>query len=103
MKWLLRLTIGMTVSFVATMIVVVSSFVLTMFSTSEVGVRKFGLFGALFFEPHEQANGATGLEFGVANAVPIAIIFVVLFVFYVAAAAIHERLKAYKDNLLREG
>jgi hypothetical protein len=56
---------------------------MTVFSASELGVRKFGLFGALFFEPHEQANGGTGLEIGVSNATPIAIIFLALLVFYV--------------------
>jgi hypothetical protein len=65
MKWLLKSLMGLTASFVITMAVVVVAFMLTMFSASEVGVRKFGLFGSLFFEPHQLENGATGLEFGV--------------------------------------
>jgi hypothetical protein len=103
MKWLLRFTAGLTASFVVTMIVVVANFITTMFSASEIGVRKFGLFGALFFEPHEQANGATSLEIGVSNGMPIALIFVVLLVFYVAVASVLERLKLHKKRLQRAG
>jgi hypothetical protein len=103
MKWLLRFTAGLTVSFVVTMIVVVASLIMTMFSASETGVRKFGLFGALFFEPHEQANGGTGLEIGVSNGTPIAVIFLALLLFYVAVASVLERLKLHKKRLLRAG
>ncbi|MFK4296232.1 hypothetical protein ABH924_001369 [Arthrobacter sp. GAS37] len=101
MKWLLRFIAGLTVSFVVTMIVVVTSFITTMFSASEIGVRKFGLFGALFFEPHEQADGATALEIGVSNGAPIALVFAACLVFYVAVAAVLERLKLHKKRLLR--
>lgn len=100
MKWLLRFTVGLTVSFIVTMIVVVASFISTMFSASEIGVRKFGLFGALFFEPHEQPNGATALEIGVSNGTPIAVVFAVCLVFYVAVSSVLERLKLHKKRLL---
>jgi hypothetical protein len=103
MKWLLRFTAGLTVSFVVTMIAVVASLITTMFSASETGVRKFGLFGALFFEPHELSNGGTGLEIGVSNGTPIAIIFLALLVFYVAVASALERLKLHKKRLLGAG
>ncbi|WAH98788.1 hypothetical protein [Arthrobacter sp. MMS18-M83] len=103
MKWLLRFAAGLTVSFIVTMIVVVASFITTMFSASEIGVRKFGLFGALFFEPHQQANGATALEIGISNGLPIAIVFVGLLVFYIAVASALERLKLHKERLLRAG
>ncbi len=101
MKWLLRFIAGLTVSFLVTMIVVVTSFITTMFSASEIGIRKFGLFGALFFEPHEQANGATALEIGVANGAPIAVMFSVCLVFYIAVASVLERLKLHKRRLLQ--
>src|SRR5215211_2793196 len=102
MKWLLKSLMGLTVSFVITMAVVVVAFMMTMFSASEVGVRKFGLFGSLFFEPHQLENGATGLEFGVSNALPIFIIFLVLTVFAVAATVMFDRLKAYKKSLQQQ-
>ena len=101
MKWLLRLIAGLTISFVVTMIVVVTSFITTMFSASEMGVRKFGLFGALYFEPHEQADGATALEIGVSNGAPIAVVFSISLVFYVAVASVLERLKLHKKRLLQ--
>ncbi|WP_442543265.1 hypothetical protein ACSBOX_15675 [Arthrobacter sp. KN11-1C] len=101
MKWLLRFTIGLTFSFVVTMIVVVASLITTMFSASEIGARKFGLFGAIFFEPHAQPDGATALEMGVSNGAPIAVVFAVLLVFYVAVASVLERLKLHKRRLLQ--
>lgn len=99
MKWLSKSLVGLTVSFVITMAVVVIAFVLTMFSASELGVRKFGLFGSLFFEPHELDNGATGLEFGVSNAIPIFMLFSALTVFAMATTMMFDRLKAYKASL----
>lgn len=101
MKWLLRTIVGLTVSFVVTMITVVTSFIITMFSATEIGVRRSGLFGALFFEPHEQADGATALEIGVSNGAPIALVFAVSLVFYVAVASVLERLKLHKKRLLQ--
>jgi hypothetical protein len=101
MKWLLRLIVGLTVSFVVTMIVVVTSFITTMFSASEIGVRKFGLFGAIFFEPHDQADGAAALEIGVANGAPIAVVFAVCLVFSIAVASVLERLQLHKRRLLQ--
>ena len=101
MKWLLRSIVGMTVSFVVTMIVVVASFITTMFSASEIGVRKSGLFGALFFEPHAKPDGATALEIGVSNGAPIAFVFAASLVFYVAVASVLERLKLHKKQLLQ--
>lgn len=102
MKWLFRSLTGVTVSFVLTMAVVVISFITTMFSATEVGVRKSGLFGALFFEPHQMENGATGLEFGVSNGVPILILFAVLAVFSIATAVMLGRLKSYKRSLQQQ-
>ncbi|MEZ2389887.1 hypothetical protein AB6813_10115 [bacterium RCC_150] len=103
MKWLLRITVGLTVSFVVTMVVVVASFIMTMFSSTEMGIRKVGLFGALFFEPHEQENGSTSLEIGISNGVPIAIIFAGMLVFHVAVASVLERLKLHKKRLQQAG
>jgi hypothetical protein len=103
MKWLLRITTAVCIAFVGTMITVVAGFILTMFSATEMGVRKFGLFGAIFFEPHTQPNGATGLEIGVVNGLPISIIFVVLMVFSVAVAIMLERLKLRKKQLTHAG
>ncbi|MBT8161570.1 MULTISPECIES: hypothetical protein [Arthrobacter] len=99
MKWFLRISAALTSSFVLTMIVVVGSFIMTMFSAREVGVRKFGLFGAVFFHPQEQSDGSTILEAGVSNGAPIAIIFVLLAAFQVAVASVLERLKAHKRRL----
>jgi hypothetical protein len=102
MKWLFRSLTGITVSFILTMAVVVASFIMTMFSATEVGVRKSGLFGALFFEPHRLDNGATGLEIGVSNGLPILVLFVGLTVFSIATAVMLDRLKSYKKSLQRQ-
>ncbi|WP_255771676.1 hypothetical protein [Pseudarthrobacter sulfonivorans] len=103
MKWLHKSLVSVTASFIITMAVVVIAFVLTMFSASDVGVRKFGLFGSLFFEPHELDNGATGLEFGVANGFPIFVIFLLATLFAFATAVMFDRLKAYKKTLQEQG
>ncbi|MFC8041309.1 hypothetical protein ACFUOZ_18315 [Paenarthrobacter sp. NPDC057355] len=101
MKWLLRVITAFSVSFVVTMAMVVAGFIMAMFSTMDVGVRKFGLFGAIFFEAHEQASGATALEIGVADGAPIAIIFGVVFVFCLAVTLVLEKLKLHKKQLLQ--
>lgn len=101
MKWLLRIVTAFSISFVITMSTVVLGFILAMFSTMDVGVRKFGLFGAIFFEAHEQASGATALEIGIADGTPIAITFSIAFLFCLAVALVLEKLKRRKKQLLQ--
>lgn len=101
MKWLLRVITAFSISFVITMSLVVIGFIMAMFSTKDVGERKFGLFGAIFFEAHNQPSGATALEIGVADGTPIAIIFVIFFVFCLAVSKVLEKLKLRKKQLLQ--
>ncbi|MGJ3189690.1 hypothetical protein FQP90_00725 [Paenarthrobacter nitroguajacolicus] len=101
MKWLLRIVIAFSVSFVITMAMVVAGFIMAMFSTMDAGVRKFGLFGAIFFEAHEQPSGATAMEIGVADGTPIAIIFGIGFLFCLAVTVMLEKLKLRKKQLLQ--
>ncbi|GGJ17507.1 hypothetical protein [Paenarthrobacter histidinolovorans] len=101
MKWLLRIITAVSISFVITMALVVAGFIMAMFSTMDVGVRKFGLFGAIFFEAHDQPSGATALEIGIADGTPIAVIFCVAFLFCLAVTVVLEKLKLHKKQLLQ--
>ncbi|MET3366993.1 UNVERIFIED_CONTAM: hypothetical protein ABIE34_000214 [Jeotgalibacillus campisalis] len=101
MKWLLRTITALSIAFVITMALVVGGFIMAMFSTMDVGVRKFGLFGAIFFEAHDQPSGATALEMGVSDGTPIAIIFSIAFLFCLAVTVVLEKLKLRKRQLLQ--
>lgn len=74
-----------------------------MFSAGEEdNVRKEGLFGSLFFEAHELANGATGVTMGVANPTGLVVTFVFCAVFLSMCQLGFHALKRYRTRLLQE-
>jgi hypothetical protein len=74
-----------------------------MFSAGEEdNVRTEGLFGSLFFETHELANGATGISMGVDDPAGLIVIFLFCAAFLLMSQLSFHALKRYRAQLLRE-
>lgn len=101
MIWLRRVSIAIATAFVFTTASVVLSLIFTMFMTpgSEPG-RRITLFGGLFFEVRDGANGAIEMGFGVLSFVPIALIFLVSAALMLALQVALKFLQVYRASLI---
>jgi len=73
-----------------------------MFTTGEAPGRREGLFGAVFFESKEVRPGVIGAEMGVASAVALIGVFVVMLFLVVMGRLAFVWLRAYRAELLKE-
>jgi hypothetical protein len=71
-----------------------------MFSTRTSTVRKEGLFGGVFFQSKEAAGGVLHVSAGMANWVPLAIIWGILFIFLVVVHYFYRRRVSYRAHLV---
>ncbi|WP_158864861.1 hypothetical protein [Leifsonia sp. AG29] len=99
MTCLLRVGTALTGGCIITAAFAVISLVWIMFSTGPGDGRSTGLFGAIFFEARERADGALDVGVGLENPVPLILVFVVTSAFVLAVTIVMARLRAYKREL----
>ncbi|MDO4719007.1 MAG: hypothetical protein Q4B08_15790 [Propionibacteriaceae bacterium] len=83
-----------------TLVGMVGSLLLLMASTSEVGERAEGFFGAVYFQTTPTATDSFTMSVGIASGWPLLISTIVLMVFVFLFVTILRRLKAYRASLV---
>jgi hypothetical protein len=90
-------------SVLLTLAITVGTLLYLMFSMDGDGpVHREALFGSLFFSMQETGEGTTGVTMGVANPVPLIIVFVVLAVVLTMAQTIYRGLKQRREQLIEK-
>lgn len=102
MKWLLRVGTSITVGLILTTAATVVSLVAVMFTTHPGDPRRYGLFGAIYFEVREKADGALDVGVGLADAVPVIVTFLVLSGLVMGIASCFSGLRKYKKSLVSD-
>jgi hypothetical protein len=85
---------------VITMTVAAFSCLYLMFSTRESNIRKEGLFGSVYFQAKDTAGGVTNVSVGIADVIPLLIIWLLLLGFAILTRVMYLRLVAYRQGLL---
>lgn len=102
MKWLLRVGTSVVVGLILAMALTIASLIGVMFTTHPGDPRRYGLFGAVFFEVREKADGALDVGVGVENVAPIIVAFVVLSGLVLAVSTCFAALRQYKRSLMSD-
>ena len=69
-------------------------------SGSDEPVERTAFFGSMMFETVEKSNGALGITAGVANPVPLIVLFLLLTALFTMIQAIYRVLKERREQLL---
>ena len=99
MKLLLRVGTSVIVGLILTMALTIASLIGIMFTTHPGDPRSHGLFGAVFFEVREKADGALDVGVGLEDAVPVVVTFFVLSGLVLAVSTCFDALRQYKRSL----
>ncbi|WP_025027081.1 hypothetical protein [Caldalkalibacillus mannanilyticus] len=80
-------------SVVTTLFILVTNFIIMLFSSADEGLRKT-YFNSIFFESTLQEDNMLDIEFGVANGYPIIITIAIFFFLYIASVYVYKKIKS---------
>lgn len=85
---------------VLTLLIAVGTLLFLMATTPDVGVRKEGLFGAVFFGSTSSPDGSIGMTLGINSWPAMAAVWLVCSLFVLAVIIVTSRLRAYRKSLI---
>lgn len=89
-------------SMITTIVILLGSFLVMLFSSSEDGIRKT-FFNTLFFESTTKSDGVVDMHFGLTeNYIPILLTIFIIFIFYYSISISYELLNNYRNNIIEE-
>ncbi|NUP74027.1 MAG: hypothetical protein HOQ07_05170 [Sinomonas sp.] len=103
MKRLLHVVNAVVFGLLGTLVISTTAIIVAMFSTRESGHRSLGLFGGVYFEATDRADGVTSMEVGVENWTVIAVLWLVLSALAFFTILIFGWLRRYRETLIDKG
>jgi hypothetical protein len=103
MKRLFQVVNAVLAGFVGTLVVATASILGLMFSTRGPGERAVGLFGGVFFQATDRADGSMSLELGVENWTIFVALWLVLSTLVFVSMLMLDWLRRYRETLAADG
>jgi hypothetical protein len=103
MKRSLHVVNAIVFGFVGTLVISTIAIIVAMFSTRESGHRSLGLFGGVYFEASDRADGVTSMGVGVENWTVIVVLWLVLSALAFVSVLIFGWLRRYRGTLAERG